>query len=113
MLQNLYTRLMVQSLINRIWDSLLRLLLQRITLVLTLMLCGAIAIAIYNMSALSSSLIESQALQNAALNIQSLTQAFDLYSAAAAEQFSFQSRLSKKLGQASELLDKSKFSRKV
>lgn len=76
---------MLQSLISRIWESLLRLLLQRISLVLTLMLCAAIAIAISNMSALSSSLIESQAVQNAALNIQSLTQAFDLYSAAAAE----------------------------
>ncbi|WP_392482592.1 adenylate/guanylate cyclase domain-containing protein [Nostoc sp. C110] len=76
---------MIQLLINRIWQSLLRLLLQRITLVLTLMLCAAIAIAISNMSALSSSLIEAQAVQNAALNIQSLTQAFDLYSAAAAE----------------------------
>ncbi|MFN6487450.1 MULTISPECIES: adenylate/guanylate cyclase domain-containing protein [unclassified Nostoc] len=76
---------MVQSLISRIWDSLLRLLLQRITLVLTIMLCGAIALAISNMSALSSSLIESQAVQNAALNIQSLTQAFDLYSAAAVQ----------------------------
>ncbi|MEH2048986.1 adenylate/guanylate cyclase domain-containing protein [Nostoc sp.] len=76
---------MAQSLISRIWELLLRLLLQRITLVLTLMLCAAIAIAISNMSALSSSLIESQAVQNAALHIQSLTQAFDLYSAAAAE----------------------------
>ncbi|MHC0062193.1 adenylate/guanylate cyclase domain-containing protein [Nostoc sp. UIC 10890] len=76
---------MIQSLISRIWESLLRLLLQRITLVLTLMLCAAIAIAISNMSGLSSSLIESQAVQNAALNIQSLTQAFDLYSAAAAD----------------------------
>ncbi|MEH1819942.1 MAG: adenylate/guanylate cyclase domain-containing protein [Nostoc sp.] len=76
---------MLQSLISRIWELLLRLLLQRITLVLTLMLCAAIAIAISNMSALSSSLIESQGVQNAALNIQSLTQAFDLYSAAAAE----------------------------
>jgi adenylate cyclase len=76
---------MMQSLIRRIWESFLRLLLQRITLVLTLMLCAAIAIAISNMSRLSSSLIESQAVQNAGLNIQSLTQAFDLYSAAAAE----------------------------
>lgn len=76
---------MVQPLISRIWESLLRLLLQKITFVLTLMLCAAIAVAISNMSALSSSLIESQAVQNAALNIQSLTQAFDLYSAAAAE----------------------------
>ncbi|MEH2304512.1 adenylate/guanylate cyclase domain-containing protein [Nostoc sp.] len=76
---------MIQLLINRIWQSLLRLLLRRITLVLTLMLCAAIAIAISNMSALSSSLIEAQAVQNAALNIQSLTQAFDLYSAAAAD----------------------------
>ncbi|QKQ74991.1 adenylate/guanylate cyclase domain-containing protein [Nostoc sp. TCL240-02] len=76
---------MIQLLINRIWQSLSRLLLQRITLVLTLMLCAAIAIAISNMSTLSSSLIEAQAVQNAALNIQSLTQAFDLYSAAAAE----------------------------
>lgn len=75
----------MRSLFARFWDWLLTLLLNRIVLVLALMLCIAAGIALSNMSRLSSSLIQSQAVQNAALYTQSLTQVIDLYSNAAVD----------------------------
>jgi len=71
--------------IGRAWNWILNLLLKRIVLVLTLMLCIGGGIAISSMSRLSSGLIESQALQNAALYIESFNQAITLYSDAAAD----------------------------
>lgn len=49
------------------------------------MLCVAVGVALSNMSSLSSNLIQSQAVQNAVLETQSLTQAINLYSNAAVD----------------------------
>ncbi len=67
------------------WNGLLNFLLKRIVLILTLMFCIGVGIALANMSRLSSNLIESQAVQNAALYIESFNQAIDLYSFSAAD----------------------------
>jgi adenylate cyclase len=75
----------MHQLITQAGDWFLRLLLKRIILVLTLMLCVSIGVALSNMSSLSTSLIESQAVQNANLYIQSLNQAINLYSDAAVD----------------------------
>lgn len=66
-------------------NGLLNFLLKRIVLVLTLMFCIGVGIALANMSRLSSSLIEDQAVQNAALYIESFNQAINLYSSAAVD----------------------------
>lgn len=57
-----------------------RLLYKRTILVLTILCCVAISGALWNMSRLSSNLIESQALQNATLYAQSLKESRTLYS---------------------------------
>lgn len=67
------------------WKGFLKFFLKRVVLILTLMFCVGVGIALANMSRLSSSLIESQGVQNAALYIESFNQAIDLYSAAAAD----------------------------
>lgn len=77
--------IMMHPLVSRVWSCFLRSLLKRIVLVLTLMLCLGGGIALSNMSRLSSSLIQSQAVQNAALYIESFNQAITLYSDAAAD----------------------------
>lgn len=71
--------------IDWVWRWILRLLLRRIVLVLTLMFCLGGGIAISNTSRLSGGLIESQALQNAALHIELFNQAISLYSDTAAD----------------------------
>lgn len=68
-----------------VWKGIFRFFLKRIILVLTLMFCIGLGIALANMRSLSSSLIESQASQNAELYIQTLNQAIDLYSIAAVD----------------------------
>jgi adenylate cyclase len=70
---------------SQIWNWFFTFLLKRITLVLTLLFCVAMGMALSNMSWLSNNLIEAQAIQNAALYIQSFDQAIDLYSVAAAD----------------------------
>ncbi|MBD2345279.1 adenylate/guanylate cyclase domain-containing protein [Anabaena subtropica] len=75
----------MHQLITNTWNWLLRFLLKRIILVLTLMFCLGVGIALANMSRLSSNLIESQAIQNAALYIESLNQGINLYSDSAVE----------------------------
>ncbi|HTL89149.1 MAG TPA: hypothetical protein VL134_07095, partial [Leptolyngbya sp.] len=69
----------------RVWHSLIRLLLKRIVLVLTLIFCIAVGIALANMLRLSSDLIKAQAVQNAELYIQSFNEAINLYSEKAAD----------------------------
>lgn len=69
----------------RFWNGFLNLLLQRIILVLALMFCVGVGIALFNMSQLSSNLIESQAVENAALYIESFNEAVNLYSEAAVD----------------------------
>ena len=75
----------MSQLISRAWNWFQRLLLKRTILVLTLMFCVALGIALSNMYLLSSSLIESQAFENAKLYAQSLNHAIDLYSSAAVD----------------------------
>ncbi|PSB22670.1 adenylate/guanylate cyclase domain-containing protein [filamentous cyanobacterium CCP2] len=70
---------------SQLWNRFFDFLLKRIMLVLTLLFCAAMGMALSNMSWLSSNLIEAQAVQNAALYIQSFDQAIDLYSVAAAD----------------------------
>ncbi|HEY9624000.1 MAG TPA: adenylate/guanylate cyclase domain-containing protein [Crinalium sp.] len=72
-------------LIVKAWNGLVNLLLKRIVLVLTLMLCVAGGIALSNMSQLSTSLIQAQAIQDLTLHAQTLTQAINLYSDAAVD----------------------------
>lgn len=69
----------------RLWSGLMRFLLQRIVLVLTIMFCVAVGIALTNMSSLSASLIESQAIANAERYVESFSQAVTLYSDTAAD----------------------------
>lgn len=66
--------------ISQTWDSLTSLLYRRTVLVLTLLCCIAIGVAMWNMSRLTSNLIESQALQNATLYAQTLKESRTLYS---------------------------------
>ncbi len=69
--------------ISQTWDSFTRLLYRRTILVLTLLCCIAIGVAMWNMSRLTSNLIESQALQNATLYAQSLKESRTLYASEA------------------------------
>ncbi len=73
------------QLISQAWNWFQRLLLKQTILVLTLMFCVALGVALSNMSRLSSSLIESQAFENAQSYAQSLNHAIDLYSSAAVD----------------------------
>lgn len=72
-------------LLPRLWNWLLRLLLEHIVLVLVVLLCCGAGLALSNMSHLSESLIKSQAVQNATLYTQSMSQAISLYSDSAVE----------------------------
>lgn len=58
----------------------IQLLNKQTILVLTLLLCAGVSGALWNMSHLSSNLIESQAVQNAALYAQAIAEARTLYS---------------------------------
>ncbi|WP_416666266.1 hypothetical protein [Egbenema bharatensis] len=75
----------MNQIISQTWNWFFRFLLNRITLVLTLLFCVAMGLALSNMSRLSSNLLESQAIQNAALYIQTFDQSINLYSDAAAD----------------------------
>lgn len=68
-----------------LWNSLLRWLLKRIVLVLMLLFCVGAGIGLSNMSRLSSNLIQSQAVENAELYIQTFNQAINLYSESAVD----------------------------
>jgi class 3 adenylate cyclase len=70
----------MRQLISQALTALTRLLYQRTILILTLLFCAGVAAALWNMSRLSSNLIESQALQNAALYSQAIKEARTLYS---------------------------------
>jgi adenylate cyclase len=83
--QTRFSQTVMRQLIPQAWNWLQRLLLKRILLVLTLLFCIGVGMALSNMSNLSSSLMESQAVRDAASHAQSLTQAINLYSDAAVE----------------------------
>jgi class 3 adenylate cyclase len=70
----------MSQLISQALTALTRLLYQQTILILTLLFCTGVAAALWNMSRLSSNLIESQALQNAALYSQAIKEARTLYS---------------------------------
>ncbi|AFY34416.1 adenylate/guanylate cyclase [Calothrix sp. PCC 7507] len=68
------------QLISQIWNWFLRILLKQTVLILTLMFCVGVGIALSNMSSLSSSLIESQAVTNAELQAKAIIDAWSQYS---------------------------------
>jgi class 3 adenylate cyclase len=73
----------MHQLIAQALTALTRLLYKQTILVLTLLFCVGLAAALWNMSRLSSNLIESQALQNAALYTQAIKEARTLYNSEA------------------------------
>lgn len=68
------------QLLAKIWNWLLNLLLKQTILILTLLFCAGVGIALSNMSSLSSTLIESQALTNAELQAKAIIDAWTQYS---------------------------------
>jgi class 3 adenylate cyclase/type II secretory pathway pseudopilin PulG len=70
----------MRQLISRIQAAIGKLVYKRIILAVTILFCVVVAVAMTNMSQLSSSLIASQALQNATLYAQSIREARALYS---------------------------------
>jgi adenylate cyclase len=72
-------------LLAQLLNGFVRLLLKRTILILTLMFCVGVGLALSSMYRLSSTLIESQALQNADSTAKSINEAFAFYSDAAAD----------------------------
>lgn len=70
----------MRQLISRIQAAISQLIYKRILLAVTILFCVGVGVAMANMSRLSSSLIESQALQNATLYAQAIKEARTLYS---------------------------------
>jgi adenylate cyclase len=68
------------QLASKVWNWFLNLLLKQTVLILTLMFCAGVGVALSNMSSLSSSLIESQALINAELQAKAIIDAWNQYS---------------------------------
>ncbi|MCA1995086.1 MAG: DUF3365 domain-containing protein, partial [Coleofasciculus sp. S288] len=73
----------MRQLIAQAFTAFTHLLYKRTILILTLLFCVGLVAALWNMSHLSMSLIESQALQNAALYTQAIKEARTLYSSEA------------------------------
>lgn len=71
----------MRQFISRSRAAIGQLVYKRIILAVTILFCVGVAVAMTNMSELSSTLIESQALQNATLYAQSIREARTLYSA--------------------------------
>ena len=71
----------MRQLISRSRAAISQLIYKRILLALTILFCVGVGVAMANMSRLSSTLIESQALQNATLYAQAIKEARTLYSA--------------------------------
>lgn len=76
---HLYGRAIRQS-IAKVLEIFIRLAYKRIILILAIMLCAGVTAALWNMTYLSSSLISSQAIQNATLYARALTEADKIYS---------------------------------
>lgn len=70
----------MRQLLTQVLTVFTRLLYKQTILILTLLLCMGVAAALWNMSHLSMTLIESQALQNATLYAQAIKEARTLYS---------------------------------
>lgn len=70
----------MRQLTSQAWIPFKNLLYKRIILVLTILFCVGVGVAMANMSSLSSSLITSQALQNATLYAEAIKESRTLYS---------------------------------
>ncbi len=70
----------MRQLISRIRAAISQLVYKRIILAVTILFCVGVGLVMANMSQLSSTLIASQALQNATLYAQSIREARTLYS---------------------------------
>lgn len=70
----------MRQLISRSLAAISQLIYKRILLAVTILFCVGVGVAMANMSRLSSTLIESQALQNATLYAQAIKEARTLYS---------------------------------
>lgn len=68
------------QLFSQIWNWFVRLLLKQTVLILTILFCAGVGIALSNMSSLSSTLIESQALTNAQLQAKAILDVWSQYS---------------------------------
>lgn len=75
----------MNNLISRVWKFFLNLLFKQTVLILLLLFSIGVGVALANMSSLSTSLIESQALMNAELQAKSIIDAWKLYSDSAAD----------------------------
>ena len=75
----------MRQLIAQALTTLTRLLYRRTIVIVTLLFCAGLTASLWNMSRLSSKLIESQALQNAALYAQAIKEARTLYSSDAVD----------------------------
>ncbi len=75
----------MRQLISQAFAVFTRLLYKRTILILTLLFCAGLAAALWNISHLSMNLVESQALQNAALYAQAIKEARTLYSSEAVD----------------------------
>ena len=75
----------MRQLVSQALTMFTSLLYKRTVIVLTLLLCSGVSAALWNMSHLSSKLIETQALQNATLYAQALNEARTLYSSDAVD----------------------------
>lgn len=73
------------QLTSKIRNWFIQLLFQQTILVLTLLFCAGVAIALLNMSSLSSSLIESQAIMNAELQAKAIIDVWNQYSTTVAD----------------------------
>jgi adenylate cyclase len=73
----------MNAFISHVLEGFTRLLYRRIVIILTVLLCIGIGVALSNMSRLSSSLIETQAQQNAMLYAKAIKEARTLYSSEA------------------------------
>jgi hypothetical protein len=67
--------------VSQLWRRLITILQRRVVLVLTIHFCAGAIGVLLDMSMLSSSLIESQALENAKLSAEIMAEARTLYSA--------------------------------
>ncbi len=74
----------MNNLISRVWRFFLNLLFKQTVLMLLLLFATGMGVALANMSSLSTSLIQSQALISTELQAQSIIDAWKLYSSSAA-----------------------------
>jgi adenylate cyclase len=77
----------------RVWHRLMTLLTKRVVAMLTILFCVVTLAALWNMSQLSTELVRTQAVQNAALSIESIQKARTLYSSEVVDRLAGQSNI--------------------